>query len=721
MSGRFERSGFSTFRGVFTPTLLTILGVIMYLRTGWVVGEAGLLGGLLVISLAMGIAMLTGLSIASTASNTRLGAGGPYAIIAGSLGIEVGGSVGIPLFLSQVLAVAMYVIGFRAGWLWVFPDHPALAVDAGVVALMFGLAWWSADLAFRVQYVVMAIIAVSIAAILAGPSAWSGAHEPSLWGPQGDVAGNFWAVFAVFFPAATGLMAGVNMSGELKDPRRSIPIGTLSAILVATVIYGLLALWTGHAASPEELRTSETVLIDKASWGPAVIAGLLAATFSSGLSSLVGAPRILQALGRDRVIPFGAWLQASGANDEPRRALAASTILVGGALALRDLNTVAPLITMFFLITYATINVVVLIEDVLQLSSFRPTFSVPRIVPLLGAAGSIFAMFIVNPTFGIVAVAVVVAVHGWVLRQGVRRTDDVRSGIFVAFAEWAAARVVELDRVNPRAWKPNLLAPVTDSAELRGAWALLLDVCRPEGSIQLLGIEAGVDDPDLDREIAQLAREMHRNGLFTTWSCLRAANYHDGAATAIGALGGGFFRPNIVFLQLAGDDGHRDAIKRLCDNARATGLGVLLLGPHPLAGLGRLSTVNLWLRPTDLPPWPTDESRPHIHLAILCALRLAAAWTGQLRIIAVVDDADDSPDTRARIRELRDLARVPAAAATVVLTGSLIERLHDAPLADLDIFGMGNTPQPERIDAIVAATRSACLFCSDSGAENAQA
>ena len=81
---------FGTFTGVFTPTLLTILGVIMYVRMGWVVGNAGLMGSFLILGLAMAITTCTGLSLSSIATNTRIGGGGPYAIMNKSLGLEVG-------------------------------------------------------------------------------------------------------------------------------------------------------------------------------------------------------------------------------------------------------------------------------------------------------------------------------------------------------------------------------------------------------------------------------------------------------------------------------------------------------------------------------------------------------------------------------------------------------------------------------------------------------
>jgi len=375
-----ERALFGTFGGVFTPTLLTILGVIMYLREGWVVGNAGLLGGFLIILLSFGITAFTGFSLSSITTNIRIGAGGAFNIISQSLGLEVGGSIGIPLYLSQALAVSMYIFGFRAGWQWIFPEHPGLVVDLTVFGLLFVIAFISAGLAFRIQYIIMAIIGLSVVSIVIAAFQGSMQYEVTWWGgfpgsPENDFAGvGFWAVFAVFFPASTGIMAGANMSGDLKNPRRSIPVGTLSAIGLSLLIYLGLAYWLARSATTEELVSNYTVMIDKAFWGPAVLAGLLGATFSSALSSFVGAPRILQALGQHRILPKGEWFATRTQKGEPRNALLLTTVIVLGALMLRNLNAVAPLITMFFLITYAMINIVVLLEQSMRLVSFRPLF-----------------------------------------------------------------------------------------------------------------------------------------------------------------------------------------------------------------------------------------------------------------------------------------------------------------------------------------------------------
>ena len=188
-SGEANAGRFGTIAGVFMPTLLTILGVIMYLRAGWVVGQTGLLGGLLIITIAFAIAAATGLSLSSITTNIRIGGGGAYSVISQSLGLEMGGSVGVPLYLSQVLATVMYIFGFREGWVWMFEQAGMvdsifampLLVDLVLLAVLFTVAYISAGLAFKLQYIVAVIIAASLVSV--GVAAFQGSmqYEPVLW------------------------------------------------------------------------------------------------------------------------------------------------------------------------------------------------------------------------------------------------------------------------------------------------------------------------------------------------------------------------------------------------------------------------------------------------------------------------------------------------------------------------------------------------------------
>ena len=724
---------FGTFGGVFTPTLLTILGVIMFLREGWVIGNAGLLGGAAIIVLSFGITACTALSMSSITTNIRIGAGGAYAIVAQSLGLEIGGALGIPRYLSQALAVTMYVFGFREGWLWIFPEHPALLVDLLIFLSLFGIAYWSADLAIRVQYVIMAVIAVALFSI-AMAAATGSMDQPvtsvPLWGsfpgsPEDGFGGtDFWTVFAVFFPASTGIMAGANMSGELKDPKRSIPRGTMAAIGVSLVIYLGLAYWLARSATTEELASNYTIMIDKAYWGPPVLAGLLGATFSSALASLVGSGRILMAMGEHRVLPGGEWLEQKTEDGDPQNAMLVTGGILLLTLLMRDLNVVAPLITMFFLVTYAMLNGVLLLEQSLGLVSFRPRLEVPRSVPLAGLVGSLFAMFVIHPTMGWVSIVIVLAFYGVLLRRRLEAPfADVRSGLFVAMAEWAAEKVTQLPSRQERAWQPNLLVPVRDPRELRGTYQILEAVTRPHGTVNLMGLAAGDEDEEaLGRRLSGTAGSFRERGVSARTTVIRSpglvesGGYAESVTAGMQALRGAFFRPNVVFLKTPTSSHDREAVRRIVGEADRERIGVLLYAPHPVTGLGQRKAVNVWIRDR-APDWRISWDIGNLDLPLLVGLLVARNWGADLRLTMAAEAEDHLPDARSFLEDLVELARLHGARTFVEAApfGEMVER---APPADLSIFGLVADPDFGFVEEVRERSGSTCLFVRDSGLES---
>jgi amino acid transporter len=718
-----SRRRFGMFEGVFTPTLLTILGVIMYLREGWVVGQVGLLGAWAIIGGASIITASTALSLSSIATNVQLDAGGPYAIIARSLGLELGGSVGIPQYLSQALAVAMYIFGLREGWMWIFPGHPALVVDLAALVVVFTLGYISASLAFRVQYVVMAIIAGSlVSAFAALPGA--PVHEVVWWRGTTDLFRDapFWAVFAVFFPATTGIMAGANMSGELKNPRRSIPVGTLGAVALGTVVYLALAYWFARMASPQDLRDNFTIMIDRSVFGPIVLAGLLGATFSSALSSMVGAPRILNALAATGTIPKIGWLVSKG-DGEPRRATVVTGIIVLLALLLRDLNAVAPLITLFFLITYAMINVVVLLEQRLAVVSFRPRLRVPQIVPLVGAVGCLFAMFVVNAVFSLIAVAVVIVVYGLLMRRKlVAKHDDVRSGLFLMLAEWAARHATRLPKGQAKAWKANLLVPVVEETEVLGNFSLVVDLTKPYGSITLLGIGPEGTREELRDAVEKLADDFTHEGVHTTATVLESDRVGSALVHAMQTLRSAFLRPNLLFLTPLATTVDPTELEAPMRAAKDNRMGVVVAALHPQAALGRRRVIHVWVRQQG-PDWSFDKGleRSNLNLQVLVPYLLDQRWDASLHFICAVRE-DEAEAAKAYLDQLLELARMPVdATAEVMIIGDLDEALAAAPVPDLNVFGLPDEGELEFVLKMVKKTRSACLFLRDSGDEDALA
>lgn len=721
---------FGTFTGVFVPTLLTILGVIMYLRLGWVVGHAGLAGTFLILALAIGITICTGLSLASIATNTRIGAGGPYALISRSLGLEVGGSIGIPLYLSRPLGIAMYIFGFREGWLWVFETHDPLVVDLAVFALLFGLAYLSADLAFRVQYLIMGVIVLSLAMIvMSSQTLHPEGGDINWWGESMDFSEtssglSFWVVFAVFFPATTGILAGANMSGDLENPRRAIPVGTLWAIGVSTVIYFVLAVWLARAGDSETLKSNTNFLMEESFWGHGVLAGMLGATFSSALAGAVGGPRILMAMGENKILPRSKWLAVKTRAGEPRNSILLTAALTLGCLMFRDLNVIAPLVTMFFLITYLMINVVLLVERALGLVSFRPTMHIPWIIPLLGTVGCIFAMVIVNPTFALLALGFSFAVYVWIQRRHIdERPEDVRSSIFIALAEWAAAKVEQLGGSGTvRAWKPNVMLPVRDPDSIDTEFQFLVDVCNPEGSVKVVGIAPEGRNADIEQPVHELSRRFRDAGVFSSYAVLGSDKFTDGVLDALEALQGAFFRPNILFLSLPDDTERHSRFGKLIVNAQEARVGVLFLGGAPHSEEIGHPVVNLWLRP-HTSGWDVREAFVHnnLNLTLLMGYRLQQAWGATLNLITVVDDQSDSLAAWEFLDEIVDLARIPVPAECHVMVGEFRTCAADAPHASVNIMGLQDDPDFGFMAEMIHTTRSRCLFVADSGRESALA
>jgi amino acid transporter len=462
-----DKTGLGTFGGVFTPSLLTILGVIMYLRFGWVIGNVGLFGAWLIVTMAVSITFLTTLSICAIATDRVVRVGGAYFMISRSLGIETGGAVGIPLYFAQALSVALYTIGFAESVVNAFGRFDQTYIALIVTILVAVLAITSAEIAIKAQYLIMAVIALSLVSLAFGSPLEPTQLEP--WGTEGGES--FWTVFAVFFPAVTGIMAGVNMSGDLKEPTKSIPTGTLAAVGVGYVIYMALPFFLATRADASTLVENPLVMQQIAFWGPAILLGIWGATLSSAIGSILGAPRILQALARDGVLPR--WLsflgKGSGTNDEPRIGTAVTLGVVALAVVVGDLNLIAPVLSMFFLTTYLVLNIAASIEGFLDSPSFRPLFSVHWLFSLMGALGCLAVMFLINSVATVIAGLIVMAIFFWIQRRELESTwGDARRGIWMMLLRTSLLQLGH--HPDPRTWRPHML--VLSGAPTR-RWGLI--------------------------------------------------------------------------------------------------------------------------------------------------------------------------------------------------------------------------------------------------------
>ncbi len=708
VTGSFRANGtqparFGTFSGVFTPDLLCILGVIMYLRLGWVVGNTGFLGALTIIILAKAVTICTGLSMSSITTNIKIGPGGAYSIISKSLGLEAGGSIGIPFYISQTLSVSLYIIGFTSGWIWAFPSHPPILVSLIVWLLLLAISYTSANFAIKIQYGIMGIIGLSLLSFFFTPN--NPNPEITLLGNFED--GGFWASFAIFFPAVTGIMAGSNMSGELINPRRSIPLGTLGSIGVAMIVYVSLAYFSARFIPVSELQNNFTAMVDNALWPSLVLCGILAATFSSALASLVGAPRILSALAEQKTVPLSKFFSAKAANGEPRNATIFTGAIILMSILMGDLNALASLITMFFLITYGTLNLVVFIQQNMKMISFRPTFKIPRVVPLAGAAGCLLIMLLINPVFSFIAIVTIVFLYIWLTRRGLQADwGDIRGGMFLVLAERASRLAAKFPR-HQISWKPDLLIPIDDPKIWSGSLLFIRSITHPSGSIFAFTVK-DTDIEQTDADLKELLAPLSREQILISSTVIEDSRFLHGAKMVIQTLRGGTFRPNSLFLT-AGSNSQKDAaIIELARYAAKSNLGIILLNQHPRVAFGVQKDVNIWLR---------DES-PNWHLAMLIALQIHQNWYGRLNLITVSPDKSQKKRFYSFLEYLCDQARLPSITELCVLEGKFLEAMPRAPRADINVFGMAPEVSLDLVRLIGTTVNSSCLFVGDSGHES---
>ncbi len=707
-----EQVRFGTFAGVYRPVFLTVLGALLYLREGWLVGNAGLGGAILVIVAAYVITGTTALSVSSIATNIRVKAGGAFAIIAAALGLEAGGAIGIPLYLAQTISSVMYLYAFTEGWGYVFEGHrPGIVVAIAFVGVG-AVVVRSAALASRAQAVMFGVVLVALSSAFLG---WTTAtpRVPSAIGrfPEGSLL----ECFALFFPAATGIMVGAGMSGSLERPSHSIPRGTMAAWATTGVIYLLGAVWYGTVVPREELLSNKLAMVDHALVGELVLFGLLSSTLMAAMSSLVAAPRLLQAMADHDVVPFAGWLRQVTPGGEPRNASLATLGIAAAGLSAGSLDAIAPIITSFFVMTYLAINVVVALEQGLGLVSWRPTYRISTTVPIVGAVACVSGLVLSSPAGGLPEVVFVLGIYVWLSRR--KRLDTpwetVQSGIAQTVAAWAALKASQMRR-SERTWKPDLLVPVSTPEEARVTGAIAAATIAYRGSLKLVAL---TDEPELRQTLDGLVAALRDQGCFASWHLMPEESPGQGTRLSMNAMQGTFFAPNLLLLSARHVD--PEVLQRVVDHARRHRIGVALAFDDPSRPMGPCRAATVWLSDRS-PDWELSLHVANLDLPVLLAYLLTRPTDGRIRVATVLRDEAAMPAATEFLTDLIELGRLPSSTPHVLL-GPFLDRVRDAPPTDVHILGLPQQIDLDRLRAIHQAAGAPCLFVQDSGQESALA
>lgn len=668
MEAKFEpvpaANKFGTLGGVFIPNVLTILGVIMFLRTGWVVGQAGLKDALIILCIANAITLLTSLSLSAIATNRKVGGGGAYFLISRSLGLEVGGSVGLPLFLAQAVSVAFYIIGFTESLHFIFPEVPDRLVSGGVLAVLFVISWIGADLAIKTQYFIMAALAASMVSFFAGYTPvldWQQNLAPGYEGGFG-----FWGVFAIFFPAVTGIMSGVSMSGDLREPSKSIPRGTLTAVAVTFVIYGLQMWWLAYNAPREELIGNKLVMERIAIFGPLIFAGLWAATLSSALASLLAAPRTLQALAQDGVVPRFLG-RGTGPTNEPKIALLFSFALAGACLLLGKLDLIAPIISMFFLAAYGTVNLAAGLSGLAANPSYRPTFRTHWFLSLVGAAGCFFVMLLLNAFATIVSAIVIAGIYALMKRRQYQTAwGDEWSGIWFSVARFGLLKLA-VTRQHARGWRPVMLVLVGQPRSRLPMVEFATGFEARRGLLFLAHVEVGDWQtllPLQERLEQSMEKFIHEHRLSAVARSVLADDFEHGVSMLLQTSGVGALEPNTVMIGWSEDALKQAEFVRVVRRVLQLRRNLLVFAEAELPPARLKPVIDVW--------W-YNRLNGGFMFTLAHLLQMDRRWQEhEVRLLHVIDEEERREETQARIEQIIKDARIEATAVIVVSSDPLL-------------------------------------------------
>uniref|UniRef100_A0A667YDB1 Solute carrier family 12 member 1 n=1 Tax=Myripristis murdjan TaxID=586833 RepID=A0A667YDB1_9TELE len=605
---------FGWIKGVLVRCMLNIWGVMLFIRLSWVFGQAGWGLGIVVIALSCVVTTVTGLSMSAICTNGVVRGGGAYYLISRSLGPEFGGSIGLIFAFANAVAVAMYVVGFAETVVELLIENSAIMVDeindiriigCITVVLLLGISVAGMEWEAKAQIILLIILLAAIVNVFVGTFIPATTDKKAKgffnydsqiflenFTPNFEDGETFFSVFAIFFPAATGILAGANISGDLKDAQAAIPKGTLLAILITGVTYLGVALCVsasvvrdatgntndtfpmgtvcnGPASAACELGYNFTsceverckfglmnsfqVMTMVSGFGPLITAGTFSATLSSALASLVSAPKVFQALCKDNIYKaLHFFAKGHGKNNEPIRGYVLTFVISVAFILIGDLNVIAPIISNFFLASYALINFSCFHASYAKSPGWRPAYKYYNMwLSLLGALLCCVVMFVINwwaalITYGI---EILLYVYVTVKKPDVNWGSSTQAVTFVS----AVSNALSLSGVEDHVknFRPQILV-LNGTAKNRPA---LLDLAHSFSKTYGLCLTAEVFVGPRAEVLPEMNAGMEKNQMWLNkkkrkafYAAVACDDFRKGVESLLQASGLGRMKPNTLML-----------------------------------------------------------------------------------------------------------------------------------------------------------------------------
>ncbi len=610
--------GFGT-APVFFTAISTILGAILFLRFGFAVGTLGFGGALLIVVLGHLVTVPTALAISEIATNKKVEGGGAYYIISRSFGLNIGATIGIALYLSQAISVAFYVIAFAEAFEpvfnWVSVEYgwnlPRQVVSLPVMALLSILVLIKgAGMGMKALYVVVVILFASIFLFFAGSPSLSGGEAIQGFSGMFKNMNDFFFVFAIIFPAFTGMAAGIGLSGDLKNPGKSIPRGTIWATFLGMIVYVAVVWKLTISASTLNLAGNQLVMSDIAKYGwIAIPVGLAASTLSSAIGSILVAPRTLQALGVDQSFPFPFFnrFTAKGVkkDNEPVNSSIITIVIAFVFVALGNVNSVAVIISMFFMVTYGAICLISFLNHFGSDPSYRPTFRSNWYFSLIGFILSVWLMFKIDAFYAWFSVIIMVLIYWGIsnYHKGRQGLQSIFKGSIFQINRRLKIYLQKTDRIRKsESWRPSAICVSRNSFERNHAFRFLNWLSYKYGFATYIHLVEGFFTREKNREARSTQKKLilkagHGNSVYI--DTIISPSYTSALAQAIQLPGISGMENNMVVFEY--DKQQPGELKEFVDN-----FGLILAGNLDVCVLGssdrkfsKNQPIHVWIRSFD--------------------------------------------------------------------------------------------------------------------------